>query len=933
MSNFDSSRKFSYLSGGSQGYIDALYEQYLVAPADVPDEWRQYFESLGHEQDVAHAPVRAYFENFQTSRGSGHQKQFSHASASDFQIQANLTKLINAYREHGHHHAQLDPLGMSEKNNIPDLELSCYGFSSSDLQQIHVQFDNALVANGATLQDLYQALRRTYCGSIGVELSHINDHDQKEWLQSRIEKSAYATLSPEQKKSILKHLTAGEGLEKYLGAKYVGQKRFSLEGCESLIPMMHHLINCAGTQEVKEIIIGMAHRGRLNVLVNVLGKTPESLFQEFEGKTDESKLSGDVKYHQGFSANIIASGNEVHLALAFNPSHLEIIAPVVEGSVRARQRRRADQEERRQVIPVIMHGDSAFCGQGVVMETMNFSQVRGYSTGGTLHIIINNQVGFTTSNQLDTRSTLYSSDIAKSIQAPIFHVNADDPEAVLFVTELAYDYRMQFKRDVVVDLVCYRRHGHNEADDPSVTQPMMYQVIKSLPTTRQIYAEKLQAELVVDKKTSEQYVQDYRDMLDKGETVVKAVPGRGQDKASVDWSLFLDREWTEPCDTTVTLDVLQSLNRQLSSVDASFNLQPVVKRLLDDRNKMSQGELPVNWGYAETLAFASLLHEGYGVRLSGQDCGRGTFAHRHAVLHDAKTGKIDIPLSRIASSLEQFSVIDSTLSEEGVLGFEYGFATAEPNALTIWEAQFGDFANGAQVVIDQFISSGEQKWGRLCGLVMLLPHGFEGQGPEHSSARLERYLQLCAQHNMQVCVPTTPAQAFHMFRRQMVRLYRKPLIVMTPKSLLRHKMAVSSLKELTEGEFKLIIPEIEEQAPEKVNRVVLCSGKVYYDLLKCRQDNKLNHVAIIRVEQLYPFPEQVLTEELHRYSNAKQVVWCQEEPQNQGAWYSSQHHMKACLRKGQKLRYAGRGQFASTAVGSSLLHKKQQDELVLDALT
>lgn len=697
--------------------------------------------------------------------------------------------------------------------------------------------------------------------------------------------------------------------------------------------MMKELIRRSGVNQVKELVIGMAHRGRLNVLVNVLGKEPGLLFQEFEGKIKYER-TGDVKYHLGFSSDIkTESGAIVHLALAFNPSHLEIIGPVVEGSVRSRLGRRNDLAKKDKVVPIVIHGDAAFAGQGVVMETFNFSQARGYCTGGTIHIVINNQIGFTTSNPLDARSTLYCTDVAKMVQAPVIHVNGDDPEAVVFATQVAFDFRMKFKRDIVIDLVCYRRHGHNEADEPSVTQPKMYKKIKSMPTLREKYGEQLVSANLLTKTELDKLVDSYREALDKGKAVVDLVHEDYEGKQSLDWTPYINAKWTDKVDTTISKEELEKISSQLNKLPDGMKLHPVVERLLAERNKMTAGEIPMNWGYAEIMAYASLLHEGYGVRISGQDSGRGTFAHRHAALHDIEKGDTFIPLEHISTNPKRyFTVIDSVLSEEAVLAFEYGFASSEPSFLVIWEAQFGDFANGAQVVIDQFISSGEQKWGRLCGLVMLLPHGYEGQGPEHSSARLERYMQLCAQHNIQVCTPTTPAQIFHLLRRQVIRNFRKPLIVMTPKSLLRHKLAVSPLEALFKGKFHTVIPEIDALDAQKVTKVVLCCGKVYYDLLQMRRDKNLNHVAIVRIEQLYPFPKKALMAELEKYQKANEVVWCQEEPQNQGVWFSSQHNMRDCLRSDQTLQYAGREFAAAPAVGSPGLHAEQQVALVEQAL-
>ncbi|HRD68903.1 MAG TPA: 2-oxoglutarate dehydrogenase E1 component [Legionella sp.] len=921
----------SYLSGGSMAYVDSLYEDFLVDPHSVSADWRAVFSALpkvnGSTKEISHRDIREYFLQ------NADKKAPQIIQSSDNSKQYQVASLINDFRSLGHLAAHLDPLEMTERPVVPKLELAYHDLDESDKNR---SFFAGTSFNGPemTLGDIYQALRDTYCGSIGIEYMHIPSTEETEWLQQRMESVRGRPDFDNQKKlNILKDLIAADGLERYLGTRYVGQKRFSLEGGDSLIPMMKEIINRAGQEGVKELVIGMAHRGRLNVLVNVLGKDTGELFQEFEGKVKYDR-TGDVKYHLGFSSDIkTESGSIMHLALAFNPSHLEIIGPVVEGSARSRLRRRNDLAKKDTVVPVVIHGDAAFAGQGVVMETFNFSQARGYCTGGTIHIVINNQIGFTTSNPLDARSTLYCTDIAKMVQAPVLHVNGDDPEAVVFATQIALDFRMKFKRDVVIDLVCYRRNGHNEADEPAVTQPAMYKKIKALRPLREIYADELMKEGLLTKQDAEKLVDAYRDGLDKGKAVVDLVHENYEGKYLIDWTPYINAKWTDKADTTISKTDIQKLAKQLNELPAGFTLNPVVQRLLLERDKMTAGEIPMNWGYAETMAYASLLQEGYGVRLSGQDCGRGTFAHRHAVLHDAVNGEIFVPLEQISQDPKSsFAVIDSVLSEEAVLAFEYGFASSEPSSLVLWEAQFGDFANGAQVVIDQFISSGEQKWGRLCGLVMLLPHGYEGQGPEHSSARLERFMQLCAQHNIQVCTPTTPAQIFHLLRRQVIRNFRKPLIVMTPKSLLRHKLAVSPLSDLTKGKFHTVIPEIDSLDDKKVTRVVLCCGKVYYDLLQMRREKQLEQVAIIRIEQLYPFPKKALVSELNKYPNAKEIIWCQEEPQNQGVWFSSQHNMKDCLSPDQHLLYAGREFAAAPAVGSSALHAQQQTALVEQAL-
>jgi 2-oxoglutarate dehydrogenase E1 component len=788
----------------------------------------------------------------------------------------------------------------------------------------------------APLREILQILRETYCGTIGAEYMYISDPGQKRWIQSRLEAvRGHAQLPPEARRRILERLTAAETLEKYLHTRYVGQKRFSLEGGETLIPCLDELVQRAGAYGVEELVVGMAHRGRLNVLVNTLGKSPKDLFAEFEGTaaSDASSL-GDVKYHNGFSSDVSTAGGPVHISLAFNPSHLEIVDPVVEGSVRARQHRRKDTKGEK-AISLLLHGDAAFAGQGVVMETLNLSQTRGYSTGGTVHIIVNNQIGFTTSDTRDVRSTTYCTDVAKMIEAPIFHVNADDPDAAVFVTQLAMDFRKEFKRDVVIDLVCFRRLGHNEQDEPFVTQPLMYKKIAQHPGTRKLYADKLVAQGAVPADLPETLIKDYRQALDEGRQTSSPVLSNFQRKYAVDWSPFIGAKWTDAADTSVPLKELERLAERLTTVPEGFKLHPSVERVMQARREMGQGKQMLDWGMAENLAYATLLVSGYGVRFSGQDSGRGTFAHRHAVLHDQARERWDagsyVPLQHLQDTQADFVVIDSLLSEEAVLGFEYGYACAEPNELTIWEAQFGDFANGAQVVIDQFITSGEAKWGRMCGLTLLLPHGYEGQGPEHSSARLERYLQLCAEHNIQVCVPTTPAQIFHLLRRQMVRPFRKPLIVMTPKSLLRKREAVSGLKELAKGSFQTVIGEIDALEPKSVTRIIACSGKVYYDVLNARRERRLDHVAIIRVEQLYPFPHKQFAAEMKRYPNALEVVWCQEEPQNQGAWYQTQHYLEENMRPDQKLFYAGRPSAAAPAGGYYSRHNQRQKALVEQA--
>lgn len=922
--------KDSYLSGDNDAYLEELYETYLKTPEGVSPEWQAYFKQLGQTTDVPHSEIRDYFAQLAKQPRTAQTQGVSPVRQSQ---QEKVIEFISAYRSLGHLQAHIDPLGLYRGIDNPTLKLAYYGFTQADL---NTTFDvgsfNIFPKSSATLKEIDETLRKIYCGSIGIEYMHILQLEEVDWIQKRMEKGWYHfTLTKEQKLHILDRLVGADGLEKYLGFKYVGQKRFSLEGGDSLIPMLDAIINRGTETGIKEIVIGMAHRGRMNVLVNVLGKEPEKIYAGFEGKGIDESSSGDVKYHLGFSSNVQTPYGHVHLALAFNPSHLEIIAPVVQGSVRARQRRRKDID-RKWVMPIQIHGDAAFAGQGVVMETFATSQARWFWVGGSIHIVINNQVGFTISDPRDARSGLYCTDIAKMVQAPILHVNGNDPEAVFFAAQLAADYRLRFKKDIVIDLVCYRRHGHNEADEPSATQPIMYKIIKDMPAPSTLYAAKLVAEGIINDKEEQQLIDAYRKKMDEGKSMVDFAPNGGDYEYTNEWEPFIGKEWTASGKTAVPLKKIKELAKQIEKLPEGFVVQPQVKKMLEARKKMTEGEIPLNWGYAETLAYATLLDEGYPIRLCGQDAARGTFAHRHAVLHDQNTDEIYIPLSHLKPNQAQINIVDSLLSEEAVLAFEYGYASAEPNNLVIWEAQFGDFANGAQVVIDQFISSAEQKWGRLSGLVMLLPHGYEGQGPEHSSARLERYLQLCAQHNMQVCVPSTPAQIFHLLRRQMIRAYRKPLIVMTPKSLLRAELAVSSLEDLTDGEFELVIPEIDELNPKKIDRVVLCCGKVYYDLLKKRRDLKLDTVAIVRIEQLYPFPEEKLKEVLKPYQHVKNIIWCQEEPMNQGAWYSTQHNLLACLDDKQTLAYAGRAPSASPAVGYSSVHLKQQEALVEQAL-
>ena len=927
----------SHISGGNAVYVEALYESYLRDPNAIPAEWRDYFDRLpqvnGTHADIPHSTVQEHFTLL------GRQKQRPPAGSAGVSTeyerkQVRVIQLVGAYRQRGHQKARLDPLGLQQRERVPDLELSYYGLSEADFDTLF-QTGSLLIGKAeATLREIVGALEHTYSRTIGAEFGHIVSTEERTWIASRMEGvRGEPQYDAAVKRRLLERLSAAEGLEQFLAARYPGAKRFGLEGGESLIPMMDELVQRGGGYGAKEIVVGMAHRGRLAVLVNIFGKSPADLFDEFEGKATYQG-SGDVKYHQGFSSNLMTPGGEMHIALAFNPSHLEIVAPVVEGSVRARQDRRRN-ESREQVIPIIIHGDAAFAGQGVVMETFQMSQTRGYCTGGTVHIVLNNQVGFTTHRREDARSTEYCTDIAKMVQAPIFHVNGDDPEAVLFVTQMAMDYRQQFRRDVVIDLVCYRRRGHNEADEPAATQPVMYQKIRSHPTTRALYAERLLREGVITPAEDKAEVDGFRKALESGQQVARNVVTQPNTSLYVDWRPYIGHSSTLQADTRLPLARLKEIGAAMCRVPDGFPLQRQVQKIYEDRRLMATAATPVNWGFAELLAYATLLEEGYPVRLTGQDVGRGTFSHRHAVLHSQKDGGTWVPLQNLRDGQPRFHIYDSLLSELAVLGFEYGYATTKPNALIIWEAQFGDFANGAQIVIDQFLTSGEIKWARLCGLTLLLPHGYEGQGPEHSSARLERFLQLCAEHNIQVCVPTTPAQIYHLLRRQMVRPLRKPLIAFTPKSLLRHKDAVSSLEELANGGFRHVIGEVDPQDADRVTRVVICSGKVYYELRDMRNERGLDHVAILRLEQVYPFPQQDLQEMIAPYRNLLEVTWCQEEPQNQGVWFSSQHRMRQVVRNHNRdlyLEYAGRESSAAPAAGYNALHLAQQEKLLRDAL-
>ena len=928
----------SYLFGGNAPFVEELYENYLDNPASVPDEWREYFDKLAQQpgaaaRDVPHFPVIAAFAE-QGKRGPVR----TVVAAGDDKKQVAVLQLINAYRFLGNRWANLDPLKRQERPEIQELEPSFYGFTPADLNEPFNTGSFQFGADRAPLGQIIEALKETYCGSIGVEYMYMSDIAQKRWLQERLEPSrGNGNYTPERKKRLLDRLTVAETLERYLHTRYVGQKRFSLEGGESLIVAMDEVIRTGAATGVQEIVIGMAHRGRLNVLVNTLGKAPKMLFDEFEGKKAQDLSSGDVKYHMGFSSDVSTDHGPVHLTLAFNPSHLEIVNPVVEGSVYARQRRRGgDDAAKAQILPVLIHGDAAVAGQGVNQEMLNFSQTRGYGTGGTVHVVVNNQIGFTTSDPRDYRSSLYCSDIFKMVEAPIFHVNGDDPEAVALVTQLALEFRQTFKKDVVIDIICFRKLGHNEQDEPMVTQPLMYKKIQAHPGTRKLYADKLVAQGVLSADGPDQIIKDFRAALDQGKLLSDPVLSNYKRQHANDWAPYTNKKYTELGNTKVPKKELQRLAKRLTAIPENFTMHSRVKKIIEDRAQMGEGKLPVDWGMAENLAYATLLAQGYGVRISGEDVGRGTFFHRHGVLHDQNREKWDagsyIPLANLQEDQGNFQSFDSVLSEEAVLAFEYGYATAEPNELVVWEGQFGDFANGAQVVIDQFLCSGEAKWGRACGLTLLLPHGYEGQGPEHSSARLERYMQLSAEFNWEVCYPSNAAQIFHLLRRQMVRKQRKPLVVMTPKSLLRNPSASCSLDELANGTFQTIIGETEKLESKKVTRVIACAGKVYYDLVAARKERKLENIAILRVEQLYPFDDKRFDEELSKFPNAKELVWCQEEPLNQGAWYAKAHRLQVALKKGQTLHVVARPAAAAPAVGYLAKHVEQQKALLEEAL-
>ena len=922
----------SHLSAGHAAYLETLYEIYLTTPENLSKEWSDFFSNLPSEQDrngeISHQRVINEFKNL--SRGTVSAKEEID------ERQGKVIRLIQSYRNRGHQEATLDPLDMMDRNPIEDLKIEFHGLSEDDLD---TEFYTDTFNSGSkksSLKNILGDLRRIYCGNIGIEYNYIMDSNERRWFQKKFESKIESySFSKDEKLHIYERLNSAEGLAKYLAAKYPGMKRFGIDGSESLVPLVDAVIQNCGSLGANQICFGMAHRGRLNLLVNVLGKFPADLFSAFDESGElEGANTGDVKYHLGFSSNINTPGGEVHVSLNNNPSHLEIVDPVVLGSVRARQDR-LDDNDRKKVVPVLLHGDASFSGQGVVMESLQMSQTRGFNVGGAIHIIVNNQIGFTTSNKNDARSTDYSTDVAKMIQAPVIHVNGDDPEMVIKAVKIACKYREKFHKDVVIDLFCYRRRGHNEADDPSATQPSMYKKIAKHPSVLNQYQEKLMSEGFITKESALKIKNNYRESLEAGKTVAKSLSDHSNNSLWFDWTDYMDVLWWPKVDTSYNAKKFTSLGRKVCEVPDSFQLGNQALKIFNDRKKMTDASLDINWGYAESMAYASLLEEGYPIRITGQDVRRGTFSHRHACVFDKDSGEGFIPLSKIArENNTRFDIYDSLLSEEAVLAFEYGYSATWPTGLTIWEAQFGDFVNGAQVVIDQFIVSAQHKWERLSGLVMLLPHGYEGQGPEHSSARIERFLQLCASENIQVCIPSSPSQIFHLLRRQAIRKMRTPLVVISPKSLLRNPKATSSLEDLTKGSFKCVIDDEVKNKPS-ITKVVLCSGKVFYDLKDRQNSQQKDNIAIVRIEQLYPFPYDDLEEILMEYKNVKDIVWCQEEPQNQGAWFSHRHRLQRVLDrlgKDKEITLVSRPPAAAPAVGMMKLHLKQQSNLVTEAL-
>ena len=921
----------SHTSAGHSAYLESLYETYISDPDSLSNEWIEFFKHLPHHPtsngEISHQNIVKEFKNIS-------RKNTVSKTSVDVR-QGKVIRLIQAYRNRGHLLATLDPLGLMERDKVDDLNIEFHGLSDNDLDE-EFYTDTFIPDNEKMkLRDILKSLKEIYCGNIGLECNHIMETEERRWFQRKFEnKLQEYSFSKKERLNIYERLNSAEGLAKYLSAKYPGMKRFGIDGAESLVPLVENVIQNFGSMGANQICFGMAHRGRLNLLVNVLGKLPSELFSAFDEDFElDGASTGDVKYHLGFSSNFETSGGEVHVSLFNNPSHLEIVDPVVIGSVRARQDRIGDLD-RSKVVPVLLHGDASFSGQGVVMESLQMSQTRGFNVGGTVHIIVNNQIGFTTSNKLDSRSTDYSSDVAKIIQAPVIHVNGDDPEMVINAAKIACKYRNKFKKDIVLDLFCYRRRGHNEADDPSATQPKMYSKISKHPSVLSQYEENLISSGVLTTDKANKIKKEYRKSLEGGKTVAKNLAQKPNDKLWFDWQPYMGIKWWPKVDTSFNKKDFESLGVDICEVPKTFNIGKQASKIFKDRLDITKTKTMANWGYAEIMAYATLLSEGYPIRITGQDVRRGTFSHRHACVFDAQTGDGYIPLATIAEKHNtKFDIYDSLLSEEAVLAFEYGYSATWPSGLTIWEAQFGDFANGAQVVIDQFIVSAQHKWERLSGLVMLLPHGYEGQGPEHSSARIERFLQLCASENIQVCVPSTPSQIFHLLRRQVLRKMRTPLVVISPKSLLRNPSAVSSTKELYQGSFSCVIDDNIKK--EKVKKVIMCSGKVFYDLYKKREESNIDEIALIRIEQLYPFPYDDLEEILTKYENVTEFVWCQEEPLNQGAWFSHRHRIQRVIDRidpEKEVSLVSRPAAAAPAVGLMKLHLQQQEDLVKEAL-
>ena len=965
-------RNSTPLFGANSTYVAEMYDRYLNDANSVGEEWRELFTQLGDDVDsllsdfyggswandnkVAAVKARSRIVGAESGEADAESKPAaksngaaapaaapsaapsaagSTAGASD---SVHLHQMIRAYRIRGHLLATLDPLGLTQRESHPELDPAHYGFGEADMDR-EMFVDGWMGYEKATLRQVLDALKETYCGNFAVEYAHITSLEQKEWLESRIEKSrGKPSLTDQQRRNILEAIVEVQGFEEFLQLKYPGTKRFSIEGAENTIPAMETILERGADLGVREIVLGMPHRGRLNTLTAFMGKAYSAMLSEFQGNLahpEHLEISGDVKYHLGTSSDREPNGNKVHLSLTANPSHLEAVNPVVVGKVRAKQDQRGDAA-RKEVMGLLLHGDAAFAGQGVVAETLALGDLVDYTTGGTVHIIVNNQIGFTTAPH-KARKSPYPTDVAKIIQAPIFHANGDDPEAVIHAATLAAEFRQEFQKDVVIDIICYRRHGHNEGDEPMFTQPLMYKAIKAHKTPRDVYAERLIAEKVITPEEYEASKQRFHDFLEgEKETADNYAPDKA-DWLEGKWQGFKKPEKGVKADveTGVKLEKLKEVGAKLTTAPDGVALNSKIERLLKQRREMVDSGEGLDWGMAEHLAFGTLLDEGFPIRMSGQDVGRGTFSQRHALLLDQNSGDGHMPLRDINPNL-QVELIDSNLSEFAVLGFEYGYSLAEPNSLTLWEGQFGDFVNGAQIMIDQFITSAETKWLRMSGLVMLLPHGYEGQGPEHSSGRLERFLGACAEDNIQVANCTTPANYFHILRRQLVRDFRKPLIIMTPKSLLRHKLAQSTLEEMRGGTtFKRVIEEIDAlRADDQIKRAVICSGKVYYDLLQARRDQNIDDVAILRLEQFYPFPALDLAKELSRYPNAD-VVWCQEEPRNMGGWHFVDRRIEETLQeinRNDRPIYAGRKDGASPAEGYMKLHKVNQDKLVNEAL-